>query len=184
MSSDTPLPPVVQSPAPETIDSSDFLVELLVYNGAPFKDHWAYFIHLSRDTHSGVLIEAAGDPLNGFRLGIHRGHDISETSGNNLPTQRVPLQSVGRGVIDEKALSRSGDFEADQRPTCAFEESVCKVKAPGRSLRSHGDTTGTAPGRISQNNCQSWIIESADQLVKDGIFSSEVALYLQSIHQG
>lgn len=42
----------------------------------------------------------------------------------------------------------------------------------------------TSVGRkISQRNCQTWIIESAEQLVKDNILSREVADYLRAIEQ-
>lgn len=37
--------------------------------------------------------------------------------------------------------------------------------------------------KISQRNCQTWIVESADQLVKDGIFDQEVAAYLHAVRQ-
>ena len=34
-----------------------------------------------------------------------------------------------------------------------------------------------------QRNCQTWIIESADQLVADGIFHADVAAYLHALEQ-
>lgn len=36
---------------------------------------------------------------------------------------------------------------------------------------------------VKQRNCQTWIVESADQLVKDGIFKAETAAYLRSVEQ-
>jgi hypothetical protein len=37
--------------------------------------------------------------------------------------------------------------------------------------------------KIVQRNCQTWIVESADQLVADGIFTREVADYVHSKKQ-
>lgn len=36
---------------------------------------------------------------------------------------------------------------------------------------------------VKQRNCQTWIVESADQLVKDGMFNVETATYLRSVEQ-
>lgn len=42
----------------------------------------------------------------------------------------------------------------------------------------------TSVGRkISQRNCQTWITESAEQLVKDNILHPEVVDYLRAIEQ-
>jgi len=37
--------------------------------------------------------------------------------------------------------------------------------------------------KISQRNCQTWIVESADQLVKDDIFNKGAATYLHAVRQ-
>lgn len=34
-----------------------------------------------------------------------------------------------------------------------------------------------------QRNCQTWIVESAAQLVKEGIFDEQVATYVRAIEQ-
>lgn len=58
--------------------------------------------------------------------------------------------------------------------------------APGlsanRRLSFQVDTSSVGK-KITQRNCQTWILESADQLVKDGIFDREVAAYLHAIRQ-
>ncbi|KAJ5901875.1 hypothetical protein N7495_002403 [Penicillium taxi] len=51
------------------------------------------------------------------------------------------------------------------------------VEAPGKKLN-------VASGkRITQRDCQTWIVESANQLFKDYIFTAEVAVYLHKIKQ-
>ncbi|THC95960.1 hypothetical protein EYZ11_004557 [Aspergillus tanneri] len=37
-----------------------FMVELLIFNGAPFKDHWAYWVRSLTDRDIGVEIHATG----------------------------------------------------------------------------------------------------------------------------
>lgn len=44
-------------------------------------------------------------------------------------------------------------------------------------------TASRARKKIIQRNCQTWVVESADQLVADGIFTPEVADYLHSKKQ-
>lgn len=114
-----------------------FLVELLIYNGAPFKDHWAYWVRSHQDPDLGVLIHAAGDVKNGFRFEIKRGHDFRATG--NLPTKRVPLQWVGKGFFNEQAMFNSGKYKVDHTPVCLFEASAHKVKVPEKTLRAVDD---------------------------------------------
>ncbi|QQK42088.1 kinase-like domain-containing protein [Penicillium digitatum] len=141
-----PLPPAVAPSGPP----GAFLVELLIYNGAPFKDHWSYWVRSHQDPDLGVLIHAAGDVRNGFQFKIKRDHDFRATG--NLPTKRIPLHAH-------------------------------KVKVPEKTLRAVGDKVTSAPSRLTQRNCQTWIVESADQLVRDRIFGGEVAAYVHSIKQ-
>ncbi|TGO58070.1 hypothetical protein BOTNAR_0188g00030 [Botryotinia narcissicola] len=60
----TPSPPTFGSP-------NTFLIELLIYNGHPYKDHWAYFIRSPSHTSIGVRLHATGD---------HRGYSHEEDS--------------------------------------------------------------------------------------------------------
>ncbi|CAG8139100.1 unnamed protein product [Penicillium salamii] len=172
-----PLPPAVAPSGPP----GAFLVELLIYNGAPFKDHWSYWVRSHQDPDLGVLIHAAGDVRNGFRFEIKRGHDFQATG--NLPTKRIPLQWVGKEFFIEKAMFNSGQYKVDQTPVCYFEASAHKVKVPEKTLRAVDDKVTSAPSRLTQRNCQTWVVESADQLVRDRIFGSEVAAYVHSIKQ-
>lgn len=61
-----------------------------------------------------------------------------------------------------------GVLKFDAEPVCAFEESLHSVKTPGKTLNTIGETSATGM-KIVQKNCQSWIIESADQLVRDSL---------------
>lgn len=161
-----------------------FMVELLIYNGAPFKDHWAYWVRSHRNPDIGVLIHAAGDVKNGFKLEFKRSHDFHSTG--NHPTKRVPLQWVGKEYFDEKLMFNDGKHKLDYVPVCAFETSAYKVKAPEKTLNAVDDKAMAAKSvgkKITQRNCQTWIVESADQLAKDHIFSKEVAAYLHAIKQ-
>ncbi|KAG2412997.1 hypothetical protein HFD88_010556 [Aspergillus terreus] len=162
-SSSAPTPPEVHPNVPP----GGFLVELLIYNGAPFKDHWAYFIHPSKRSELGVLMEAAGDVRNGFKIEIDRSHDLAA----NPPTKRIPLQWVGHELF------------GDDNPKPGFEASACKVEAPGKTLNAVDDIAAPTGRKVKLRNCQTWIVESADQLVEDGIFRPEVAGYLHAIEQ-
>ncbi|ODM20279.1 hypothetical protein SI65_03332 [Aspergillus cristatus] len=175
--SQAPKPPVV----PATGPAGAFMVELLVYNGAPFKDHWAYWVRSHEDPDIGVLMHAAGDVRNGFKFEVRRSHDFRVTG--NRPTKRIPLQWVGKEYFDEKAMLNCGKYKTDHIPACVFEASAHKVKAPEKTLKAVDDKVTPVGKKITQRNCQTWIIESADQLVSDRIFSREVAAYLHAIRQ-
>ncbi|KAK1640657.1 hypothetical protein BDP81DRAFT_420474 [Colletotrichum phormii] len=147
-----PPPPVVKkaptpppAPKPPTVASKGppgaFFVELLVYNGSPFKDHWAYFVCSHRNRDIGVLIHATGDVRNGFKFEIKRSHDFDATG--NYPTTRIPLQWVNAQHFDEKAMLNHGRHKIDTVPVCGFEASVNKAKAPGKTLNSVDDMTKT-----------------------------------------
>ncbi|KAJ5179978.1 hypothetical protein N7492_003188 [Penicillium capsulatum] len=75
-----------------SVPAGHSLVELLIYNGAPFKEHWAYWIRSRDNTDVGVMLEAAGDVMNGFRFEINRALDLTQTTP--VPFKRVPLQWV------------------------------------------------------------------------------------------
>ncbi|KAI9832299.1 MAG: hypothetical protein M1819_004477 [Sarea resinae] len=174
-------PPFVAATGP----AGAFLVELLIFDGAPFKDHWAYFVRSNGSPHVGVQIHAIGDVMNGFNFQVKRSHDFRDT--NNRPTKRIQLQWVSQEYFDEKAMFNNGKPKLDTAPVCVFEASAYKVRVPGKTLTAVNDNvTAEAKGigkKITQRNCQTWIVESADQLVKDCIFSKDVAAYLHAIEQ-
>ncbi|PKX93697.1 uncharacterized protein P174DRAFT_440956 [Aspergillus novofumigatus IBT 16806] len=151
-----PEPPAVAEQGPP----GAFLVELLIYNGYPFKDHWAYWVRSHTDKDLGVKIHATGD--------------------------RIPLQWVNGQYFDEKAMFNNGEHKIDNVPVCQLEASAHKIKAPGKSLNTTSGTASSAGNvgkKVTQRNCQTWIVESAEQLVKDNIFRRETADYLCAIEQ-
>lgn len=131
--SQAPKPPAVAA----TVPAGAFMVELLVYNGFPFKDHWAYFVRSHEDPDIGVLINAAGDVRNGFRFEVERSHDF-RIAGDS-PMKRIPLQWVAKEYFDEKAMLNHGKWKIDNTPACVFEASAYKVKAPEKTLRAIDD---------------------------------------------
>ncbi|KAF4503491.1 hypothetical protein FAGAP_272 [Fusarium agapanthi] len=168
--SSTSQAPVVPKSGP----SGGMLLELIKHNGAPFNDHWAYFVRSSSSPSVGIVYEAIGDVRSGFQRQVRRNHDLT----SDLPSSRIPLQWIDVAFVNEELMLH----DQEPMPVCIFEESLSKVKVPEKTLN---DTTESeAPKkRIVQRNCQTWIVESADQLVSDGILSSDVAGYLHATKQ-
>ncbi|KXX79507.1 hypothetical protein MMYC01_205212 [Madurella mycetomatis] len=157
------------------------LVELLIYNGWPFADHWEYFVANSCASHPdvGTVIQAAGNVRDGFWLEIKRGWDLS-VAENRVDT-RIGLGWVG----EEYFQAEEGDDETG--PVCEFERALFKVPAPEKSLRVVGASRegGLADGRarITQRNCQTWVVQAAEQLAKDGILDQVVVDFLRATKQ-
>ncbi|KAK2764013.1 hypothetical protein FQN54_009632 [Arachnomyces sp. PD_36] len=190
-----PLPPTLKQAAPpqtapepppvaSTGPTGSLLVKLLIFNGAPFMDHWAYWVRSSRsDSKKGILMHAVGDVRDGFVLEIHRSYDFDDDDSMSPPDKRIPLQWVDAKYLDEKAMFNDwGEHKLDDTPVCEFEGSALKVKAPEKSLNPVDDRVNPHK-KFTGRNCQTWIVESAEQLVKDKIFSDEVVLYLQALKQ-
>jgi uncharacterized protein DUF6540 len=132
-----PTPPAPKPPAVALAGPAGaFLVELLIYNGQPFEDHWAYFVRSHANPDIGVLINATGDMKNGFQFEVKRSHDFNATS--SFP-QRIPLQWVDAKYFNEKAMLNDGKREVDHKPVCGFETSAHKVEAPKKSLNTVED---------------------------------------------
>lgn len=134
-----PQPPAVASTGPP----GDFLVELLIFNGAPFKDHWAYWVRSHNKPEKGVLIHARGDVRNGFELQTSRAHDFELTG--TVPMKRIPLQWVNGKHFDEKLMMNSGVHKFDVIPVCSFEASAFKVPAPGKTLNAVNEDVSFCP---------------------------------------
>ncbi|KAE8311555.1 hypothetical protein BDV41DRAFT_565695 [Aspergillus transmontanensis] len=176
-----PKPPSVASEGP----AGAYLVELLIFNGWPFKDHWAYWVRSHSHPDIGVQLHATGDVRNGFVFQIKRNYDFHDKN-SECPSTRIPLQWIDGKFFDERAMMNNGVFTLDDVPICGFEASVYKVKAPEKSLNTVTETAiaeGQKGQKVNQRNCQTWIVESADQLVRDSIFNQEVATYLHAIEQ-
>lgn len=127
-------PPIVSPTGPP----GAFLVELLIYNGAPFKDHWAYFVRSHADPGIGTRIHAMGDVRSGFEFQINRQHDLRDPG--NSPTNRVPLQWVDAKYFDyEEGVLDDRESRDNNVPLCGFEASAYKAKVPEKSLNSIDD---------------------------------------------
>lgn len=133
-----PQPPVVAAEGPP----GSHLVELLVYNGSPFKDHWALFVQSKSSPSVGVVIHATGDVRNGFQFEIKRAYDVTRTS--RRPT-RIPLQWVNGEYFNQQAMLNGGVPKFDTSPTCAFEAQLKKVEAPGKSLVNSSNEKASMP---------------------------------------
>ncbi|KAI3580313.1 amino acid permease-domain-containing protein [Fusarium oxysporum f. sp. albedinis] len=166
----TPQAPVVL----ENVPAGGLLLELIKHNGAPFNDHWAYFVQSSSSPSVGIVYEAIGDVRSGFQRQIRRNHDLN----SDPPSSRIPLQWIEGVFVDEGLMLNS----QGSIPVCIFEESLHKVKVPEKTLNNTAETEAPKK-RIVQRNCQTWIVESADQLVADGILCLDVATYLHATKQ-
>lgn len=123
--------------------SGTFMVELLIYNGSPFKNHWAYFVRSHEDPDIGVKIHATGNVRSGFEFEIKRSENLQIT--DDIPSTRVPLQWVDADYFDEKAMLNDGEYKIDNAPVCLFEKSAYEVKAPGKTLNSISDGVSASP---------------------------------------
>ncbi|GAB1315259.1 hypothetical protein MFIFM68171_05469 [Madurella fahalii] len=157
------------------------LVELLIYNGWPFADHWEYFVAGSHASNPdvGTVIQAAGNVRDGFWLEIKRGCDLS------VAENRVDSR-IGLGWVGEEYF-HAVEGEDPKGPVCGFERVLFKVPAPERSLRAvgaggEGDWVDGRT-RITQRNCQTWVVEAAEQLVNDGVFDQVVVDFLRATKQ-
>ncbi|KAK1623373.1 hypothetical protein BDP81DRAFT_475659 [Colletotrichum phormii] len=162
----------------------------MIYNGSPFKDHWAYFVRSHTEDDIGVKIHATGDVRNGFKFEVKRSHDFANTS--DIRTKRVPLQWVDAKHFDEGAMLNWGVEKIVKRPVCGFEASAYQAKAPGKTLNAADDKAGhprclfanisiipampsecftnrddkDASGKkVTLEDCQTWLVEAAGYLV-------------------
>ncbi|KAJ5112411.1 hypothetical protein N7532_000456 [Penicillium argentinense] len=143
-------------------------VELLIYNGWHFKDHWAY------------CIRATGDVMNGFRFEIERFYNLRNSPDH--PTKTVPLQWVDGYYFDEKSMPNNGEYKIDNSTVCHFEASTYKANAPERTLNAVSNAV--TPGKkLTQKDCQTWIFVSVNQFLEDSIFNLETITYLRNITQ-
>ncbi|XP_006463557.1 hypothetical protein AGABI2DRAFT_187122 [Agaricus bisporus var. bisporus H97] len=194
----TPLPPLPPPPPPAPTvphptrpnvasegPPGALQLELLIHNGYPFKDHWAFRVRSHENNDVGVVFHATGDVRNGFIFEIKRNFDFRRDLP--IPSQIIPLQWIDKENFDEGPMF-AGDigvasFDYEPLATSAFEVSLYKVNPPGKSLNTVSNSDTPLKKVAQQRDCQTWIVESADQLVKDGILRREVADYLRFIKQ-
>lgn len=113
----SPQPPAVTAIGPP----GTFKIELLIFNGYPYMDHWAYWVGSHSNPDIGVLIHAVGDVRNGFSFQIKRSHNFEIT--RTFPTKRISLQWVDGKHFSEQAMLNNGVLQTDNRPVCAFDTS-------------------------------------------------------------
>ncbi|KAJ5219931.1 hypothetical protein N7468_009135 [Penicillium chermesinum] len=172
MAAHRPHPPAITADRPP----GALLVTLLTFNGSlGVLDSFEF------EPEPGIVIHAKGDVRNGFQLEIKRNHNLLEDDPR--PSKQIPLQWVGESWINEPAMLNHGIVKIDSAPCCPLEDSLFKIPAPEKTLRAAHNMDGSAPGKITQRDCQTWIVESTDQAVRDGAFTESVAAYLYAIKQ-
>ncbi|KAH8201796.1 hypothetical protein TruAng_004060 [Truncatella angustata] len=145
-----PTPPPAPTPPKLTATglAGAFMVELVMWNGAPYKDYWAYWVRSHVNSAVGVLIHAAGDVMNGFRFEIKRHHDFRITG--NPPDKRIPLQWVDKSHFNEEAMFNGGLYKLDYTPVCGFEASL-ETKCGGGERKQIG---------IAENICDCILVST------------------------
>ncbi|GLB23197.1 hypothetical protein AtubIFM61612_003785 [Aspergillus tubingensis] len=171
----TPQPPAISPTGPK----DSLLLELHVFNGHPFKDHWAYWISSPDDPLVGDKIHATGDVRNGFIFEIKRSHNLRTSP--DIPTKRIPLQWVDGRYFDKKLME--GPERIENVPCCAFERILYEAKVPGKSLNSAGEVGFGVGRRVVQRDCQTWVVESMGSLIKEGVVGREVEEFVCAIRQ-
>ncbi|RAK90754.1 hypothetical protein BO79DRAFT_109556, partial [Aspergillus costaricaensis CBS 115574] len=170
---------------PPTGPKDSLLLELHIFNGHPFKDHWAYWISSPVDPLIGDKIHATGDVRNGFIFEIKRRHDLRTSP--DIPTKRFPLQWVDGRYFDQKLME--GPERIENVPGCAFERILYEAKVPGKSLNSVGEEGGLGEcgvgvgRRVVQRDCQTWVVESMRNLVRERVIGREVEEFVCAIRQ-
>ncbi|KAK4249248.1 hypothetical protein C7999DRAFT_12876 [Corynascus novoguineensis] len=180
----TPAPAVVNPP---TVSSQGpaghLLVSLAIFNGYPFKDHWGILIRKTATAQQGIMLHAAGDVKKGFTFEIKRNVDFTQTS--KKPTL-INLQWV-KGEYFNKTMWNNGVYNVEHPgvPVCTFETSAAKAPPPARTLNAVDDLApaGNPPRKITQRNCQTWVIEATEHLVQDHILAQAVLVYLKAKKQ-
>ncbi|KAJ1325241.1 DUF6540 domain-containing protein [Microdochium nivale] len=185
-----PLPPTGATATPRSMPeapelgnapSGAFLLELLIYNGHPFKDHWAYSVRTPENPAAVVKMHATGNVREGFKFEVKRSCDLE--SSDERPTARIPLQWIDSNLIDdEAAMFNSGVYKVDDAPRCRFEKSLYKTQVPGKTLNDASNNARSGK-KIIERDCQTWIVESAAGLAREGIMNVQVADYLRAMAQ-
>ncbi|KAK0666964.1 hypothetical protein QBC41DRAFT_229372 [Cercophora samala] len=163
---------------PSTGPPNSVSLSLLVYNGWPFANHWEYFIASPTHPNVGVILQAAGNVKDGFWLEVKRGWDIS------LPGQK-PDQILRLGWVPKSRVEPLGsvfrvgeDQVIELEPKSELEKTLFKVPAPDKTLRDAVDDQIDRRSKIMQRNCQTWVVETSQLLVKEGLLEQRVVDYL------
>lgn len=108
-----------------------------MYNGAPFHDHWAFFLARAEEPATGDRIHAKGDVRVGFEFQIER--DVNLQTVDDPPSRRIQLQWV------EGQYTELEGEAIDHRPVSRFENCIHEVAVPVKSLLSVSEAVSSAP---------------------------------------
>ncbi|KAF5989187.1 hypothetical protein FCOIX_45 [Fusarium coicis] len=167
--SSTPQAPVV----PESCAAGGLLLELIKHKGAPFNDHWAYFVRSSSSPSVGIVYEATGDVRNGFQRHIRRNHDLNP----DPPSVRIPLQWIDATFVDEELMLH----EQEPIPVCTFEESLYKVKITEKTLNNATESHHVYNLQTYALPLDRRLLPKADCLLS---FSKGICSSIEQLHDG
>ncbi|KAJ3544705.1 hypothetical protein NM208_g2912 [Fusarium decemcellulare] len=147
-------------------------IYLLVYNSRLFPAHWVLWIPSKNNAKIGKVIEAAGDVATGFDITFARNFNIGELTRTH---QLVELAQVDDAHIVDTSGDGSNYAERESEGNLVaqdkIEEAALRVPAPVKSLRS---ASSVSRSQVELRNCQTWVYEVMEQLVKDGIVDESV----------
>ncbi|KAK4203149.1 hypothetical protein QBC40DRAFT_194632 [Triangularia verruculosa] len=163
---------------PATGPPNSVSLSLLVYNGWPFANHWEYFISSPTSLEVGVVMQAAGNVREGFWLEIKRGWNIGLPG--QKPDKVILLGWVAEALVEplETVFRVGKDPVIEQEARCELEKTLLKVPAPEKTLRNAADDQMDRRARITQRNCQTWVVETSELLVMEGILEPQVVDFL------
>ncbi|KAF3317498.1 hypothetical protein TWF173_011147 [Orbilia oligospora] len=148
--------------------------------------HWSLYIPYApsppRPEGTGKLIHVVGSPLHGYVLEFKAPYVPSEDSIKRVPFPLCSADDEYVKDIDGYALS-NGSYKTVvvgtevERYEDEFERLASKVEAPGR-LKGWNPLV---PANVRDKNCQWWMREYIDVLVKEGIFTEGVYVSLEKI---
>ncbi|KAL2127944.1 hypothetical protein VTI74DRAFT_9934 [Chaetomium olivicolor] len=118
-----------------------------------------------------------------FSFEIKRSLDFTQTSKK---PQLINLQWVD-GTHFKEDMWNNGTYKVENpgHPVCPFEVSAAKAPPPAKTLNAVDDLVPTSnpPRKITQRNCQTWVIEAAEKLVRDGMLDQAALDYLRAKKQ-
>ncbi|GLB35867.1 hypothetical protein LshimejAT787_0301550 [Lyophyllum shimeji] len=141
---------------------------LIVYKSPLFAAHWSLFIPFKSssqpDKGVGKIIHAVGSLAEGFTVEFKRHYRPAMDSRSKT--------FVALGPVAEEYFKDAGDLDAaetvDVSPIDDLERRAMLVPPPGKSL--HSASVGGTKTRINVQNCQTWMAQYIDLLVREGVY--------------
>lgn len=155
-------------------------VYVLIPPSPLFAAHWSLFIPNTEDSNLGRRIHVAGDRLNGFKLEIIRGYDVS-LHRNVTPNRRFligitlsMLETETRNVPRPASKHKQKDEDegggyVHNFTFDGFEETCMEVQAPGPSLNHVSSESGNPTGKRQKTevkDCQWWVRQVVELLYR------------------